>query len=224
MTITTPPGFPTGWGATPLPGGYRGMTSGLTYPSPYPLVDVVKASEPASGTPSTPGILDEGILGTGITGRDVLSVLGRYFGPSEPASGGDCPGITSVRDPITGNCIDLAALPPGGRPAVTGPVATGAASNGYGPAVQGRFGIGLTPRVEVMTVRRCPKGMALGKDGVCYDGLGRNSPKREWPQGMKPLLTPGERRAIRVAGSAAKKLDRSKKSLRKASKALAKVC
>lgn len=135
-----------------------------------------------------------------------------------------CPGLMSVRDPITGNCINLDALPPGGAPAVTGPVQQAPSANGYGPAVVGLYGVGRIPRVEIQSVSRCPPGFALGKDGVCYEGLHRNSPRRKWKMGMKPLMTGGDRAAIRKAAAVAGKLDRSKKSLKKASRMLAKVC
>ena len=179
------------------------------------------------------GLSVEGSIG-GIPITGTIPFGGGSPGSEAPASQnlvpggpvqGECPGAFSVRDPITGNCIDLTALPPGGDPAMTGPVLSAPAqADGYGPAVKGIFGVGIVPRVEVQTVRRCPPGTALGKDGVCYEGLGRNSPKRAWPMGMKPLLTPGERRAIRIATSAAGKLKRAQKGLKKAGKALEKVC
>ena len=173
-----------------------------------------------------------GISGTGtIGGIPISATLPFGGGGSEapsgdslvPGGGGDCPGIWSVRGP-DGTCIDILALPPGGDPAVTGAVQTAGGSDGYGPAVRGLYGVGIQPRVEAQTVRRCPPGTALGKDGVCYEGLHRNSPKRAWPMGMKPLMTGGDRAAIRKAASAAAKLGRAKKTLSKASKALGKVC
>jgi len=140
---------------------------------------------------------------------------------SVPGSGG-CPGLTSVR--INGVCVNIADALPGGDPLLTGQVPDTASSDGYGAAVKGMYGVGLIPRVEVRSVRLCPKGMALGDDGVCYKGLGRNSPRRAWPMGMKPLLTPGDRAAIRKAEQAAKSLARAKKSINATSKALARVC
>lgn len=210
MTLVAPPG---------MVGGR--MLPGFPTASSYPFVDVVRGSEPPTATPATPGILDQPILGTGITGQNILDLYGRFFGSPEPSAGGDCPGVFSVRDPITGNCVDLSALPPGGRPAVTGAVTTkpnGAAR--FGPAVNGLYGEGRAPRVEVMQVRRCPPGYALGNDGVCYRGLRRNSPRREWPMGPKPLLTPGERNAIQTAKRAAKRLKGAKSDIRKTARAL----
>jgi len=159
--------------------------------------------EPTQGSPSVPGA---GLVA-----------------PSDPGSGAGCRGLFQVRGP-DGSCIDLTALPPGGDPAMYGQVQQQNYSDGYGAAVKGIYGVGLVPRVEVQTVRRCPRGMALGKDGVCYEGLGRNSKKRAWPMGMKPLLTPGERNAIRIAGRVAGKLKRSQKTLKKTARALEKAC
>lgn len=150
------------------------------------------------------------------------AVPSRLVDPSSPSSG-SCPGILQVRDPITGSCIDLTALPPGGDPAMVGPVGGNGYGDGYGAAVKGYFGVGIQPRVEVQTVRRCPPGTALGKDGVCYEGLSRNSRKRMWPMGQKPLMTGGDRAAIARAKRVAGKLLNARKSLKKAGKALEKV-
>lgn len=208
------------YGLQPYTGGYAYAGTGVT------------------GVNIGPG----GITGTGtVFGVPVTATIPLPGGPDAPApaapsspglvaptttNSGECPGLMSVKDPITGKCIDLTALPPGGDPAMTGPVAPGVTKQGggYGAAVMGWYGVGLIPRVEVQTVRRCPPGMALGKDGVCYDGLGRNSKKRAHPRGMKPLMTGGDRAAIARAARVARALDRSKKSLKKAGKALEKVC
>lgn len=136
---------------------------------------------------------------------------------------GDCPGLFQVRGP-DGTCIDLTALPPGGDPAITGRTPSVPYADGYGNAVKGMYGVGIVPRVEVQTVRRCPKGTALGDDGICYKGLGRNSSRRMWPMGDRPLLTGGEMAAIRKAATAANRLSRTQKRLKKTQKALAKAC
>lgn len=125
--------------------------------------------------------------------------------------------------PFGQSCIDPLALPPGGKPAVTGAYTPGPSMDGYGAAVMGLYGLGLQPRVEVQTVRRCPGGMALGKDGICYEGLHRNSPRRAWPMGMKPLMTGGDRAAIAKAKRVATKLAGARKSISKTAKALAKA-
>ena len=146
---------------------------------------------------------------------------------------GGCPGLTQVRNPFGEGCIELTDLVPGGDPALVGEVPTGTprapggngvgSFEGFGAPVRGFYGVGITPRVDVQTVRRCPGGFALGDDGVCYDNLPRNSPRRAHPLGMKPLLTAGDRAAIRKARSAATKLASAKKSLAKTARALAKI-
>lgn len=132
--------------------------------------------------------------------------------PTVPGNGG-CPGMFSVRDPITGRCVDLTALPPGGDPAFTAPV---------GEAVKGRYGAGLRPGQRTVDRLVCPGGWVLGDDDVCYERLARS--RRKWDPGMKPLLTGGDRAAIRKAASAANKLKRARKGIKKASRALDKVC
>lgn len=198
---------------------------------------VVGGSEPPLGGNIVPGIADTDILGTGITIGDVVDVGRRIFGGNggngngvtkkgfvaDPTKG-PCPGIGSVRGP-DGVCINLGDLGPGGDPAITGQVTTpGFEGDGFGPAVRGLFGVGIVPRVDVQTVRRCPPGTALGKDGVCYEGLSRNSPRRMHPMGQKPLLTGGDRAAIRRAARAGKALQRAKKQIKTAGRSLEKAC
>ena len=210
------------------------ILNGLPWPGPE--ADFVMASEPPMGTSVVPGIPDAQLSILGDLGRIGLEFLDRELQrpptpsfPKKPESfkpegAGPCPGLFEVRGP-DGTCINLSDVLPGGDPFITGqqPRSNGVIS-GFGEATFGRYGVGVVPRVEVQSVRRCPAGMALGKDGICYDGLSRNSQKRQWPMGMKPLLTPGERNAIRIAARAANKLARSKKSLKKAATALTKVC
>lgn len=212
---------------------------GLGFQSPLTTFGSGMGSEPSTGDSVVPGILDREIFGTGITGSDIIEGIGfirDFVGGGGNGGGGgrsqivengapanDCPGMFSVRLP-NGDCVNLGDLGPGGDPAITGGMAGPTQANGFGQAVHGRFGVGILPRVDVQTVKRCPRGMALGKDGVCYDGLGRNSPKRAWPMGVKPLMTGGDRAAIAKAASAGRKLERSKKQLKRAAKALEKAC
>lgn len=100
-----------------------------------------------------------------------------------------------------------------------------------GNLVRGRYGIGQAPRVagrlnnrsgQPYQVLRCPPGMLLGKDNVCYESL-RNH-ERKWPKGRKPLLTGGEMNAITKAARAAARLTRTKKRLKKASRMIDRAC
>lgn len=83
------------------------------------------------------------------------------------------------------------------------------------PDASGGYMGGVSPSVETRTHRRCPRGMVLGDDGLCYRGLSRNSSRRMWPMGRKPLLTGGDLNAISRAASAAKKLKTQQKRLEK---------
>jgi len=168
-------------------------------------------------TGSGPGAIACGTLGLGpgCTWADIAAagagaVVGAFAPEPTPptTSTGPCPGLFSVQGP-DGNCINLTDLAPGGDPAVT-PQA--------GVAVLGLYGAGMRPTESGRIVRKCHPGWVLGNDGVCYDGLPRR--KRMWDPGVKPLLTGGERNAIRIAASAGKKLKRAQKQLKKASKAL----
>lgn len=84
----------------------------------------------------------------------------------------------------------------------------------FGEAVMGRYGAGLEPAGVQSVVFRCPKGMVLGDDNICYDKPLANA-KRKWPRGRRPLLTGGEMRAISTAASAAGKLEKKQKQLQR---------
>ena len=88
-----------------------------------------------------------------------------------------------------------------------------AADPAAGEAVMGRFGAGFEPTVEDIFTRRCGRGAVLGVDGLCYNKRDLRNSDRFWPRGRRPLLTGGEVRAISVASSAAKKLERKQKQL-----------
>jgi hypothetical protein len=180
----------------------------------YPSKPRGTRSEGMSGSPVIPSAAGEVI--PGFSG-------GMGFNTLQGGAPQQCPGPFSI--PIGGQCVDLTALPPGGDPAVTGQVGTGVMlqqPQGMGGLVTGYYGVGVIPRVETRAVRECPSGFKLGKDGVCYEHLSRS--QRMWDPGVKPLMTGGDRAAIARAARAAGALERSKKSLKKASRALGKVC
>ena len=90
----------------------------------------------------------------------------------------------------------------------------------FGQATLGRFGAGSKPAFFSQQVRRCPRGSILGAaeaDGssLCYGKTQISNKERAWPRGRPPLLTGGEVRAISIASSAAKKLERKQKQLQK---------
>lgn len=150
-----------------------------------------------------------------LAGIDVLGGGGNGNGsaPGLDAGSGPCPGPLSVYDPISGRCVNITDAAPGGDPLFSAPT---------GEAVKGMYGAGFRPMQETITRRKCPRGTVLGDDGVCYKGLSRS--RRMWDPGMKPLLTGGDRAAIRRAERAAKKLKRAKKSIKASARALERVC
>lgn len=123
---------------------------------------------------------------------------------------GPCPEGTFS---VGGQCVDLQ---PGGATQGGGMIL------GDWEPVRGLYGVGVVPKVEERATRICPPEYVVGKDGICYDGLPKS--KRKWDPGMKPLMTGGDRAAIRKAAAAGRKLDRSKKQLKKAARALEKAC
>jgi len=108
--------------------------------------------------------------------------------------------------PTSGIRGKIERLLPGGR-------------TGFGPvdfpgnAVMGQFGAALEPTIVDQEVSRCPRGSVLGKDGLCYNKRDLRNSERMWPRGRRPLLTGGDMRAISIAASAAKKLQRKEKQL-----------
>jgi len=126
----------------------------------------------------------------------------RSFAAPPSSSGGPCPGLFSVRGP-GGTCVDLTALPPGGRPALTG--RSGVAAE----AVMGRYGAAYVPGSRMIDRAVCLPGDLVGDDGLCYNRKSLTNKERMWPRGRRPLLTGGEMRAISIAHRAAGRLTRT---------------
>lgn len=82
-----------------------------------------------------------------------------------------------------------------------------------GEAVTGQFGAGFEPDVFSTTTRRCSRNHVLGSDGVCYNRRDLRNSERFWPRGRRPLMTGGDVRAISIANSAAKRLQKKQKQL-----------
>jgi len=118
--------------------------------------------------------------------------------PSSITSGGPCPGPFNVRGPGD-TCIDLTALPPGGRPLITG--RTGVT----GQVVAGGFGLpAMAPEIEQRITRSCGPRMVLGIDDLCYPKaiLPPRSQFRKWRRAPKPVISRRDEVAIRRAASA----------------------
>lgn len=133
--------------------------------------------------------------------------------PAVPGTTGLVGGSATCPDgsfKVLGRCIDLQ---PGG--AVSG----GGMMLGGGEAVLGRYGVAMVPASAQRTRLRCPRGMVLGMDNLCYNRRDLRKDERKWRPGRKPLLTGGELNAISTAMSAAKKLDRQKKRLKATARA-----
>jgi len=139
-----------------------------------------------AGAPQVPGIP---------FGLQMLQGSGQL---SSGGSAGPCPPPT-VWDPNGGFCV-----------APTSPL--GADRLGGG-AIMGRFGAAVIPGSRISDIAVCPSGMALGKDGLCYDHLPNRD--RKYPKPRRPLLTGGEMRAISVASRAATKVKSNNKRLLK---------
>ena len=167
--------------------------------------------------------------------------LGRALGSTSVPQGSQCPpgfiatptGCVPRFSPTSSQPLTSRLLPPGGSPQFPGrpfgqagafPQPTPpqrqirgelglAADPAAGVAVMGRFGAGFEPSVVMTDTRRCGRGAVLGVDGLCYNRRDLRNSDRFWPRGRRPLLTGGEVRAISVASSAAKKLERKQKQL-----------
>jgi len=84
-----------------------------------------------------------------------------------------------------------------------------------GDAVMGRYGAALVPGSKIIDRAVCLPGMHLGDDDLCYNKGQITNKQRAWPKGRKPLLTGGEMRAITVAATAGRRLERASKRLQK---------
>lgn len=224
-----PPPTPT---STPAPASPSSMEQPMIQANPFPTIntrgtagvrrdfDLGGAIEGAAGALGGGGGIRDAIVG-GLAGgfRD-------SGGGSEPPSGqptvpgnfaptgaGPCPDGT-FKNPFGNNCIDLI---PGGATQGGGMVVSG------GDPVLGRYGVAMVPQAMERIRRRCPRGMVLGMDNLCYNKRDLRKDERKWNPGRKPLLTGGDLNAISTALSAAKKLDRQKKRLKQAARAFDRV-
>lgn len=115
-----------------------------------------------------------------------------------PGGTNPCPG-RMVR--VRGSCVDLTALPPGGDPAIV-PVPGTTVGGPGGSTTMGAFGLpAVVPAAETRIVRKCPRGMVLGMDDLCYPKavLPRRSRNRKWRGDPKPPVTAADAKAIRRA-------------------------
>jgi len=84
-----------------------------------------------------------------------------------------------------------------------------------GDAVMGRYGAGMVPGSMPIDRAICLRGMQLGNDGLCYNKGAISNKQRMWPAGRRPLLSGGEMRAISIAATAGRRLERTTKRLQR---------
>jgi len=129
--------------------------------------------------------------------KSVCRALARQLGGGNGGQPDPCPsGTVKVGD----KCVAPGDAFPGGDPA-TFPAG--------GRAVEGSFGLpAITPRQEQRTVLRCPSGMRLGKDNLCYPKavLRRRSKFRKHRPPVKPPISRSEAKAVRQAQKVKDKL------------------
>lgn len=184
-------------------------------------------------SPRQPNWVGDAIAESGrrLLDRGLEEIEDRIFGGgggSEPPQGtplvpGDIPGGDSCPDgfrrmPLIG-CVRMspADVLPGGAPFIQ-------RQTPMGTPTMGHFGVAVAPMAEQNIRLKCPRGMVLGADDLCYNRNALRRSERKWIPGRKPLLTGGEMNAIRTAGRAAGKLQRSRKTLRKVSRVMGKAC
>lgn len=114
----------------------------------------------------------------------------------------------AITQPIGGPCIfPFRKAPDGTCQLFVGdrPGPDGAGEDvGEFTATAGAFGMPAMVPMAVQTVtHRCPPGMVLGRDNLCYPRqvLRRDSKFRKWRPGPRPWGTPGQISAVRKAKS-----------------------
>lgn len=164
------------------------------------------------------GAIVGGLTGL-LTGGPGGALVGAVGGSGLLGEGSDVPDVG-----MPGGTSLLGGCPPGYRRASDGgcaPTLTtsvqaalpGGASGSYpsgsdyGGAVMGAFGVpALQPAVVTQTVRRCPPGAVLGRDGLCYT-KGSIPPKyRAYRPKPKPVVSRADFKAIQRADRARKRL------------------
>jgi len=118
------------------------------------------------------------------------------------------------QNPSTGVCEKVGVMGglerilPGGR--------TGTLPQTFGDAVIGAFGTpALMPAQFMVPTLRCPAGMVLGKDSLCYPKqvLGARGKWRKHPADRRPPVTAADAAAIRRAAATTKRVQSLAKSV-----------
>ena len=135
----------------------------------------------------------QGVLGT------VQTIVEKLTGPTV----GTVPCVLPYRRAPDGTCQIFLGDKPGRDDA---PV---------GDAVMGRYGAALQPGSRMIDRAVCLRGMVLGNDGLCYNRRDISNKERMWPRGARPLGTPEEMRAVRIASRFGGRLERTNKRMMK---------
>lgn len=110
-----------------------------------------------------------------------------------PQNGGTMEECPSGYYKVGNQCVSPGDMFPGGTPGI---VPAG------GGAVQGAFGLPAIRPAQQQRVRlRCPSGMVLGKDNLCYPKqlLGPRSKYRKWRADPKPKVSAAEWKTLKRA-------------------------
>lgn len=194
------------------------MGAGATATAPRARAGIGAIPPPSRGLGSILKGAAVGFLTGGVTGAVTGAVAGATNKPrketggvGQPAPRGFLPtpratttGCPPGRIRIGSACIDPLAAPPGGRPLATTPTGTpttGTAVNLFRGATMTALGPAVQPQAMAQTRLRCPRGMVLGLDDLCYPKamLGRRSKFRKWRQPPRPPVSASDAAAIRRA-------------------------
>lgn len=207
-------------GATPLPGGGYYSPIGYAPPTFIPGGPAMGGTQfvPSTSSYGVPELINAGVGAIG--GCDAMpSPLKEICKGYGILTGGPKP--TTTAQTGTGTTLQQATCPPGtvrvGNTCVSpGDLFPGGAPGMFeagGQAVAGGFGMpAFSPTIvgsvannrgEVRPIRRCPRGMVLGFDELCYPKavLPRRSRFRKHKGERKPPMTGADAAALRRIGS-----------------------
>lgn len=108
---------------------------------------------------------------------------------------------------VAGRCVDPGAILPGGDPFIS-------KANGEFATTEGSFGIpAAVPQTSQRIRRKCPPGMVLGRDNLCYPRqvLGRRNRFRKWRAPARPPISRKDMRALEA-------IDRVQKTVKELAK------
>lgn len=139
-----------------------------------------------------PGTIDDRIFDS-LTGQRRQTT--QSFTPDPGFGPGPCPSGTFR---VGSQCVSPGDAFPGGDPLTFG---------AGGQMQRGAFGyLSVTPTMQSVTVHRCPPGLVLGKDNLCYEkGTIKNS-QRKNPKPPRPAISGADIKAINKAAAVQKRV------------------